>query len=263
MRVLIPALQNPINAIMYQRCGRDKFVHAFFSKNRQTFYPVVLFLVGLAAYGILLYRPGFYWDDWESVYLSALNDPGISFQYFYTRPLSALIYVIFFPITRMTPLVWLIIEFVLRWTGVLGIYYALNKVWPERIFQNQWVGILLFVFPAFLQQAVALCYSRHFSAFALFGISLFLTICAIKDRKRFWIWMALSVLLGLAQIYIIEYFVGLEIMRPLLIWFALNPHDRKEKKSALRKTLLLWAPFIVGLLIYFGWRFVTLPILRL
>jgi hypothetical protein len=234
-------------------------MHAFFSKNRQYFYPVVLFIVGLAAYGILLYRPGFYWDDWESVYLSALHNPGISFQYFGDRPLSALIYVIFFPITNMTPLVWLIIEFILRWAGVLGIYYALNKVWPERIFQNQWVGILLFVFPAFLQQAVALCYSRHFSSFALFCISLFLTIIAIKDRKRFWIWFPLSVLLGLVQIYIIEYFVGLEILRPLLIWFALNPQAREEKKSAFAKTLLLWAPFVTGLLFYFGWRFVTLP----
>jgi len=229
--------------------------------NHPLFYPAVLLLVGLAAYGILLSRSGFYWDDWESVYLYALHKPEIILQYFNERPLSSLIYIFLFPITKMTPMLWLIIAFTLHWGGVLGIYYALDKVWPERIYQNRWIGILLFVFPAFLQQPVALCYSRHFTSFALFGFSLLFTVLAIKDQKHFWLWVSFSVLFGLAQVFIIEYFVGLEILRPLITWFALRPQNYEEKKSALRKTLLLWAPFVIGLAIYFGWRFFYLPFL--
>ncbi|HTX91414.1 MAG TPA: hypothetical protein VMC09_09360, partial [Anaerolineales bacterium] len=223
------------------------------------FYPLVLFLVGLASYGLLLSKSGFYWDDWESVYLSALHNPGVSIHYFSERPLSVLIYLLLFPITKMTPLTWIIVEFGLRWIGILGIYYALCQVWPTRIFQNRWIGILLFVFPAFLSQPIALCYSRHFASFALYGISLSLTFLALKDQKRFWLWMSLSVLSGWGQIFMIEYFIGLEILRPVLIWFFLEQQENLNKKAALKKTFLLWSPFIVGLLVYFWWRFVSLP----
>ena len=229
--------------------------------NQPLFYPVVLLLVGLAAYGILFFQPGFYWDDWESVYLYGLHNPGISFQYFYERPFSSFIYLIFFPITKMTPLLWLVISFFLRWFGVLGIYYTLDKVWPDRVSQNRWTGLLLFVFPAFLQQPIALCYSRHFTSFALLGFSLLFTVLAIRDHKRSWLWLSLSILFGLAQFFIIEYFVGLEILRPLIIWFTLRPQNLDEKKSALRKTLLMWAPFVIGLAIFFWWRFFELTIL--
>jgi hypothetical protein len=147
--------------------------------NQPFVYPLVLLLVGLAAYGILLYRPGFYWDDWESVYLYSLHDPGLSFQFFYDRPFSSLIYQLLFPVTKMTPMLWLVVGFFLRWCGVLGIYFTLDKVWPDRLSQNRWTGLILLVFPAFLQQPVSLCYSRHFTSFALLGCSLLLTILGL------------------------------------------------------------------------------------
>jgi hypothetical protein len=159
----------------------------------------------------------------------------------------------------MKPLTWFLISLFLRWTGVLGIYYAMNRVWPKRLYQNRWIGLILFVFPAFLQQPLSLCYSRHFSAFALFGLSLLFTVTAIKSSKRFWVWMISSVFLGLLQIFIIEYFVGLEILRPLFIWFALRSNTHEEKKTTLWKTVVLWSPFIIGLMVYFVWHFYYLP----
>jgi hypothetical protein len=246
---------------IYKNSGWMKLFYAKLAKaiNNPAVYPLVLMIVGLAAYGTLIYHSGFYWDDWESVYLYFLHKPNISFQYFGERPFSTLIYLVLFPLVQMKPLTWFLISLFLRWTGVLGIYYAMNRVWPKRLYQNRWIGLILFVFPAFLQQPLSLCYSRHFSAFALFGLSLLFTVTAIKSSKRFWVWMISSVFLGLLQIFIIEYFVGLEILRPLFIWFALRSNTHEEKKTTLWKTVVLWSPFIIGLMVYFVWHFYYLP----
>ena len=220
-------------------------------------FPLALLLIGILAYG-LIPRLGFYWDDWESVYLYKLHNPAIIFPYFAERPFSAFIYLILFPITRMTPFVWQAVALLLRWIGVVFIYLTLNAIWPGRVWLNRWMGVLLLIFPGFLQQPVAITYSRHFTAFALFAISLYLTVLALRKRKYFWLWMPLSVLLGVAQIFMIEYFVGLEILRPLVIWFTLQS-EQENKKRVFWKTILYWSPFVVGLCFYVIWRFFYIP----
>jgi hypothetical protein len=223
------------------------------------FYPCALLLVGVLAYGLVIPYLGFYWDDWESVYLYHLHNSAIIFPYFAERPFSAFIYLILFPLTRMTPLVWQTASLLLRWISVLFITLTLNAVWPARAWLNRWIGVLLLVFPGFLEQPIAITYSRHFTAFALFAISLYLTVRALRQRKTFWLWMPLSVVLGVAQIFMIEYFAGLELIRPLVIWFVLRAEEGQKKPRLLWKTLLYWSPFILGLCIYFWWRVFYFP----
>ncbi|MBA4380305.1 MAG: hypothetical protein C0393_06475, partial [Anaerolinea sp.] len=227
--------------------------------NKPWFYLFALLLVGLIAYGLMIPRLGFYWDDWEGVYLYHLHNPAISFLYYAERPLSALAYLILFPFAKMTPIVWQFVAILLRWVGVSFIYYTLTVIWPKRVWQNRWIGALLFVFPGYLNQPVSVAFSQHLTTFALFACSLFLTVLAIKDRKLSWLWMPLSVLVGMTQIFMMEYFVGLEIIRPIIIWFMFRSQPEKEKKRVFTRTLLYWLPFLVGLVIYVWWRFFYLP----
>ncbi len=62
----------------------------------------------------------------------------------------------------------------------------------------------------------------HLTTFLIFSASLFMTTLALKDRKRFWLWMPLSIVTGILQMFLLEYFVGLEILRPVLIWIWLK-----------------------------------------
>jgi hypothetical protein len=223
------------------------------------FYPTALLLIGVLAYGFVFPYLGFYWDDWESVYLYHLHNPALIFPYFNERPFSAFIYLILFPFTSMTPLFWQIVALVLRWIGVVFIYLTLNAVWPVRAWLNRWIGVLLLVFPGFLQQPVSVTYSRHFTAFALLAISLYLTVLALQHRKFFWLWMPLSVIFGIAQIFMIEYFVGLELIRPVVIWAVLWAEQKENKSRVFWKTLLNWSPFILGLGFYFWYRVFYFP----
>jgi hypothetical protein len=223
------------------------------------FYPFVLLFVGLAAYGYIFTRPGFYWDDWESVYLYYMHPTlSASLQYFGARPFSVLPYLILFPFAKMTPIVWQFVALILRWLGVLLIYYTLTAIWPHRVWQNKWIGVFLLVFPGFLSLPVSVSFSRQLMVFLFFACSLLFTVLAIKNRKLFWWYMPVSVVLGIAQIFMMEYFVPLEIIRPLVIWFTLRPQQGK-KKAALLKTFLYWLPFAIGLGVYFWWRFFYIP----
>ena len=222
------------------------------------FYPIVLLFVGLAAYGIIFTRPGFYWDDWGKVYLYYTNNPEVSLHYSPSRPFTVWVYLFLFTFTKMTPIVWQFLELIVRWLGILFIYYTLNAIWPNRVWQNRWVGVLMFVFPGFLSMPVSVAFSDQLTVFLCFASSLFLTVQAIKNRKFFWLWMPIAVVLGVLQMFLIEYFVLLEFIRPLIIWFTLR-FQQVEKKNALRKTLLYWLPFVLGLAVFLWFRLIYIP----
>jgi hypothetical protein len=222
------------------------------------FYPLALLLIGIITYGVMLPRLGFYWDDWEGVYLYKLHIPAISFHFYAERPFSALAYLALFPLAKMTPIVWHVVSLILRWVGVVFVYCILNAVWPRRLWQNRWIGVLLFVFPGFLDQPVSVAFSPHLTTFVLFSGSLLLTVLALKNRALFWLWMPLSVFFGIAQIFMMEYFVGLEILRPLVIWFVLQS-EQENKKRIFWKTICYWLPFLIGLSFYAWWRFLYIP----
>jgi hypothetical protein len=223
------------------------------------FYPIVLLFVGLAGYGIIFTRPGFYWDDWESVYLYYVHPAlSVSLRYFGARPYAVIPHLLLFPFFKMTPIVWQWVALILRWLGVLFIYYTLTAIWPKRVWQNKWIGALLFVFPGYLSQPVSVTFSRQLMTFLFFACSLLLTVLAIKNRKFFWLCMSLSVVLGVLQIFMMEYYVLLELIRPILIWFTLRT-QQETKKSALSKTFLYWLPFVIGLGVYFWWRLIYIP----
>jgi hypothetical protein len=57
----------------------------------------------------------------------------------------------------------------------------------------------------------------------------------------------------------IEYYVGLELIRPVVIWAVLRADEGEKKRRVLWKTLLYWSPFILGLGIYLWWRVFYFP----
>jgi hypothetical protein len=226
--------------------------------ERPWFFPLGLLLVGLVAYGLIFWRPGFYWDDWEAVYLYYMHRPDLILHYYTERPFAGLAYLLLFPVARMTPPVWQAVALVLRLSGVLLIYATLCALWPKHVWQNRWIAVLLFVYPGYLLQPYSVGASDKLTAYLFFAGSLFLMVAAIKSEKRFWLLMPSSVLLGLAQTFMLEFFVGLELVRPLVIWLALRSRKMPAKR-VYWQTLLLWAPFLLILGLYVWWRLVYLP----
>ncbi|NMC78201.1 MAG: hypothetical protein GYA59_02460 [Chloroflexi bacterium] len=227
--------------------------------ERSWFYPLVLLLVMLVAYGLSLARLGFYWDDWQVVYLSRFKDLSVYWNYFLNdRPTSAWTYILTVPLLGMSALRWQLFTLVMRWLSVLGFCWALQGLWPRRTWQIRWMGLLLAVFPGFTQQTVSVAYSQHFITYALFTFSLGWMIWAVRRPQRFWLYTALALVAELGHLLTMEYFVGLELLRPVLLALLLSQSGEPLGRSAL-KALKRWLPYLAVLGVFLVYRFVIYP----
>lgn len=223
------------------------------------FYPVGLLLIGLISYGYSLRSLGYYWDDWEVVFLLHARQLSLLYGYFaFDRPF-AWPYQLMYSIFGLNAAAWHLMTLVLRWAGVLFFYLSLRLAWPRFDSYLRWIGVLILVYPGFLQQSISAAYNRHFAAFALSALSLFLMALAIRNQRRGWILWPLSWLAGAIQVITIEYFVGLEIARLILLWVLIGQTEHPSRIRRLGRTVLLGSPYLLVFAGYFWWRLLVFP----
>jgi hypothetical protein len=223
------------------------------------FYPAALLLIGLISHEFAFTSLGYFWDDWEVVFLLNTKTLSLLYAYFaFDRPF-AWPYQLMYTMFGMNPIAWHLITLLLRWAGILLLYYSLKLLWPRFDPILKWLGVLLIVYPGFFQQSISAAYNRHFTAFFLFALSIYLMVLAVKLPKRAWIFFPLSLLTAFIQIFTIEYFVGLELIRPLLLWLLIKTENGDEKKGSFAKTFWLSVPFLALLGFYFWWRLFVFP----
>jgi hypothetical protein len=219
--------------------------------------PALLLAACVVAYGLQINKLGFFWDDWEDVFLYHLGDPSFFWNYFaYDRPFTAWVYVVFFPILQKDPLRWQLFILVLRWLSLVGFWWTLKQVWPRREAEIGWILLLLAVYPGFSQQAVSVTYSRHFVSYAFFSLSLCLMVLSIKRPHLYWAFTIPSAMAALLQMMTIEYLFGLELLRPFIIWF-LESNSQTGIGKRLWRTFKIWLPYLLALGVFIYWRFIV------
>ncbi|MCD4673422.1 MAG: hypothetical protein K8R77_12230 [Anaerolineaceae bacterium] len=224
--------------------------------HRAWFYPAFLLLVMFITYDLQIFKLGFFWDDWQIVFLSKLDSPAAYWNHFaYDRPLSVWTYLITVPLLGMRPLLWHLLTLLVRWLSVLGFCWAFRGLWPSHVQQVRWMGLLLAIYPGFSQQPVSVAYSQHFISYALFTFSLGFMIWSIKRPQRYWHYTTAGALFSLVQLLTMEYFFGLELIRPFLLWMMVRKKGEKLSGTAW-KVLRYWLPYLLPLLVFALTRFV-------
>jgi hypothetical protein len=218
-----------------------------------------LLLVMAAAYALKISGLGFYWDDWQTVFNSRFTHLLDYWNYWLSnRPIGSWVWMLTVPALGVSPLPWQIMSLLVRWAGTLAFYKALKSLWPQYTWQVRWMVLLLVVFPGFHQQSLSADYIQHFITFGLFALSLWAMIAALHRPKRFWLLTPLALLACLVHVFTMEYFIGLELLRPVILWFLLRERGEKLSRSTL-KVLKLWAPYLAILFVFLGWRFIYFP----
>jgi hypothetical protein len=229
------------------------------TSQKPWFYPAALLLIGLISHLYAIGSLGYFWDDWEVVFLLNTRNLPLMYGYFaFDRPF-AWPYQIMYEIFGMNPIAWHLVTLLLRWAGILLIYYSLRVLWPRYDSYLRWLGAILIVYPGFFQQSISAAYNRHFTAFFLFGLSIYLMVLAVKYPKRAWILFPLSWLTAFIQVFTIEYFVGLELIRPFILWLLVFPENKNQIKRSIGKTIWMSLPFLIILGFYFWWRLFVFP----
>lgn len=214
--------------------------------------PFALFLLCTASYGVFIHKVGFYWDDWPAAF-TARQFPAAEFWHYFAdeRPLSAWTYVLFAPLFGGSALAWQIFALLLRFVTVLTVWWAGCCLWPRQKRLVSAAAFLFAVYPVFLQQRQAITYHQLWIQYIAFFSSLAAMIQAIRQPRRFALWTAASILGLLVNLSISEYFYSVEMIRPLVIWFALDDEFKnrqdanKRLRSRLLRTLRVWLPYLL------------------
>nr|MDQ3005677.1 hypothetical protein [Chloroflexota bacterium] len=100
--------------------------------------------------------------------------------------------------------------------------------------------------------------ARHFMTFLLFALSIYLMALAIKRPRWARFLFPLSWLATFTHLFTTEYFAGLELMRPLLLWMLIGGDD---KKYLLRRVAITSLPYLLMTIFYFWARLVYFPVI--
>ena len=153
---------------------------------------------------------------------------------------------------KYNPLGYHLVVFSLRFVCIILFFHILKEIWPEKRNFIFFSSSLFAVYPGFLQQPIAYLYCHHFTAYALFLISIFLMIKAVKAEKFNYFLFGLSIL-GTAHIFILENFAILEFIRPFILWLIISKQTKNDKALP-KRTFLMWVPYAIVLVIFLVWR---------
>ena len=220
--------------------------------------PLALLLIAFFSYGIFALQQGFHWDDWGLAWLiRTLGRPGLVDYFSTNRPFLAYVYSITTSLFGTNPIAWQLFSIFMRWLTAISLLWVLRMIWPERTRETFFVTVFFLVYPGFNQQAIAIIYGHFFLAQTLLFTSIGLMLKFADQPHRFWWAGLLGVFLSAINLLSTEYFFGLELLRPLLLWLGLRS-QWPDWKARLKRAILTYLPFLLVLLGYLYWRYFIL-----
>jgi len=228
----------------------------FAAKNRsfsEKSVPWVLLAASVLAFGIFLPQLGYYQDDWTFVYNHYIfGDAGvIDFMNFDGRPYTVWIFILGFKLLGYKPLAWQVASLILKWLTATFLWATFRIIWPAQKWQNLTAALIFLLYPFFTLQPLAVTYTIHWMGYFLYSLSLYLMLRYVE--KQYWAYGLFALLTQALCLFTLEYYAGIDLMRPLFLWLALGSlHEPFRKK--LTTTLKLWAPYLIVTIFYFIWR---------
>jgi hypothetical protein len=216
--------------------------------------PVVILFICIIAYGPLIPSLGYYWDDLPNMWVYHMFGPAGYISYASNhRPFSAWVFILTTTLFGESPLGYHLLALILRWAGSVGVWWTIKLIWPSSVKQSLWIALLFAVYPGFRELPIATVFNVHFMCLMLTFLSFGGMLYAIRNPHRFWPATILSVSAGAVSIFTMEYFIGLELLRPIFIWLVVK-REQKQPGAAVRRSLLLSLPYLVILCLYAAWR---------
>jgi len=257
---------------MVQKSGLSKF--KFSERYLEISFPLFSLVFVFAAYGLLINRLGFYWDDWPWIWLfhsqgsvRLLEIDQVS------RPLAGEILWLGSKLAGENPVAWQVINLVYRWFTGLALWWMLRQLWPKQVEKTAWIALVFLLYPGFRQQYISINSSRHILPLALAFLSFGFMLAALRKLpespktrrglagfltflKQHARTIAALVLMALSMLST-EYFYGMELVRPAIIFLAIQ--DRASFTNRIKKTARKWLPYLVVLILVFTWRYIVSP----
>jgi hypothetical protein len=232
-----------------------KLLSINFSKRS---FPIILFIIAMITYGILIASMGIYWDDWPFVWILHTSGPASFIENFRMfRPFLGPIFVLTTSVLGESPIAWQIFGILIRYLSSLALWWALRKIWPNNLREVSWITLSFLIFPGFQEQWISFTHTNQALIPMSFQIlSIGFMAWSVRPQKINWVLFFFSLFFTILGLFPTEYFFGVELIRPFIIWIILT-EKVPNLKERIKQILLRYSPFaiILGLnaawLIYF------------
>lgn len=213
--------------------------------------PILLGILLLVTFGPFLFRWGFYFDDWPMIFLIKNKGDILEF-YSYDRPFAAWTDIALQAILGTKPLLWQFANLIARWFSAIALWWCLSLLWPKDKRQVLYVALLFAIYPVFYQQPIAVTYTHAFLWYTSYFLSIGFMILAVRKSQVLSLSTLLSIFFAIFHMISSEYFWGLELLRPLILWLILKEQRWPQK---LKSLLVYWLPWLILLAVATIWRF--------
>ncbi len=219
-----------------------------------------IFLLCALAFGSLIAQLGFYWDDWPVILVEHLGDSFWEY-YSYNRPASAWSHAFVAPLLGTTPLNWHLFGEVSWALIAVSFWWMLQQLWPGRERTNVMMALLFAVHPIYLIHPIAVTFIQHNLTYIPFFISFGAMLAAMRKPQWFWPLTVVGILTTLIHTFSMEYFWGLEALRPVLILMVLGGQKTNWTRRFL-STLKIWGPYLIAFAAAVIWRLFFVELAR-
>lgn len=225
-------------------------------KNRCWVELILMIAVAGAMYLPFISQFGYYNDDWYSMYAARVGGTQTFHEmYSIDRPGRAYVMAPLYELFQGYPLYYNISAFVFRVMGAICLLWLLRMIWSQRKNETFLTAFLFLIYPGFLSMPNAIDFQSHLIGITLAFISLALSILAMRGGKRvarLLLWSG-AVLTGWAYLSQMEYYIGFEAVRLLLIGLLVW-RDHRGWKRMITGALYRWLPYSIVPGFYLFWR---------
>lgn len=217
--------------------------------------PWLLLLVAIIAYGLLLPQMGFYWDELPMTWIRYELGTAAMTRYFSTnRPVWGLLYQLTTRVLPQIPIYWQVFSLFWRWISAVLVWGIVRRLWPGKRQMPVIAGLCFLLYPGFSQQWSSYLYGHFFVVLCFLLFSFLCTLWSVRYARRYWHFTILGVIFSALNLWMMEYFYVLELFRPFLLFRIVSVESRDDLQRRLRRTLLLWAPYLLIFVSNVLWR---------
>jgi hypothetical protein len=220
--------------------------------------PVALIVVvGALVFLPLAGKLGFYRDDWYMLWsANARGADSIIDLFSIDRPFMGYTYDLTYRLLGDSPVNWQLYAFVLKTLGALAVFGIVRLIWPEQRQAATGAALLFLIYPGFLGQPNAATKTNQLLSLTAALVSVWLSGIAVSRTRR-GSRLALTtaaILLGLLNLLLYEYMIGLEVMRVGVLWLVPQQTQSLDLRRRIRRFLMDAWPYALPVLAFVIWR---------
>ncbi len=213
--------------------------------------PAILLASAFLAYGVFFNQLGFYWDDLPISWIRYQFGLDVLRLYFSTsRPVWGELYQLTTRLLPHVPAYWQLFAVFWRWITAVLCWLVFLELWPKRRTLAFTVSMLFLLYPGSNLQWVSFLSSHFFIVLSFFLLSYLLMFWSFRPPKwlpKAWPFTILALLFSALNVWMMEYFFFLELIRPFFIYAFIRQDSQTEAQpfgKGLRLAALRWLPYL-------------------